>query len=87
MLRNPPVLVLDEAASALDNTTKAEVTAQLDHVMRGRTTIMIAHRLSTVRKADRIVVLEQGRIVEQGGYEQLVSQGGAFAELVRSTLG
>lgn len=87
VLRDPPVLVLDEATSALDNTTEAEVTAQLDHVMRERTTIMIAHRLSTVRKADRIVVLEQGRIVEQGGYQQLIDQGGAFAELVRSTLG
>ncbi|MGA4506941.1 ABC transporter ATP-binding protein [Propionibacteriaceae bacterium G1746] len=81
LLRNPKVLVLDEATSALDNTTEAEVQAALDSLAEGRTTLTIAHRLSTVEDADQVVVLEGGRLVESGTAEQLRSAGGAFARL------
>lgn len=82
LLRNPRVLVLDEATSALDTRTEAAVQAALDRVGRGRTVVTIAHRLSTVRYADRIVVLEQGRVVEQGSHDELLALGGAYASLV-----
>ena len=81
ILRNPPVLVLDEATSALDNTTEARVQAALDRLAVGRTTLMIAHRLSTVTEADQVVVLEGGRIVEQGRPAELLAAGGPFATL------
>ncbi|MDI3331662.1 MAG: ABC transporter ATP-binding protein [Micrococcus sp.] len=81
LLRNPPVLVLDEATSALDNTTEARVQAALDRLAAGRTTLMIAHRLSTVTRADQVVVLDGGRIVEQGGPAELLAAGGPFATL------
>ncbi|MCT2089932.1 ABC transporter ATP-binding protein/permease [Micrococcus terreus] len=81
VLRNPPVLVLDEATSALDNTTEARVQAALDELSSGRTTLMIAHRLSTVMGADQVIVLEDGRIVEQGAPAQLLSGDGPFAQL------
>ncbi|WP_336705668.1 ABC transporter ATP-binding protein [Micrococcus terreus] len=81
VLRNPPVLVLDEATSALDNTTEARVQAALDELSSGRTTLMIAHRLSTVMDADQVIVLEDGRIVEQGAPAQLLSGDGPFAQL------
>ncbi|MGD6979958.1 MULTISPECIES: ABC transporter ATP-binding protein [Citricoccus] len=81
ILRNPPVLVLDEATSALDNTTEARVQAALDRLAVGRTTLMIAHRLSTVTGADQVVVLEGGRIVEQGDPAGLLAAGGPFATL------
>ena len=82
ILRNPPVLVLDEATSALDNETERAVQAALDHLAEGRTTIAIAHRLSTVHDADQIVVLDKGRIAERGTHDELVSLGGRYAELV-----
>src|SRR5207244_8886285 len=69
VLRNPPVLVLDEATSALDNETERAVQRALDDLARGRTTIAIAHRLSTVRDADQILVLDRARIVERGSHE------------------
>jgi len=81
MLKNAPILILDEATSALDNVTEARVQRALAALVRGRTTFVIAHRLSTVRAADLILVLKDGQLVEQGRYEELVRQGGLFAEL------
>ncbi len=82
ILRNPPVLVLDEATSSLDTQTERLVQEALERLSEGRTTIAIAHRLSTVRDADQIVVLDKGRIVEIGSYDELIAAGGKFAELV-----
>src|SRR5206468_411926 len=82
VLRNPPVLVLDEATSALDTQTERAVQEALDRLSRDRTTITIAHRLSTVRDADQIVVLDAGRIVERGTHDELLERGGAYAALV-----
>jgi ATP-binding cassette subfamily B protein len=81
LLKDPPILILDEATSALDAATEAKVQAALDEVMRGRTTFVIAHRLATVRNASRILVFEDGRIVESGTFEELVARGGRFAAL------
>jgi ATP-binding cassette subfamily B protein len=82
ILRNPPVLVLDEATSSLDTQTERLVQEALERLSEGRTTIAIAHRLSTVRDADQIVVLDRGRVVELGTYDELLAGGGRFAELV-----
>ena len=84
LLKNPPILILDEATSALDATTEAKVQAALDEVMKDRTTFVIAHRLSTVRNATRILVFENGRIVESGTFDELVQRGGAFAALAKA---
>jgi ATP-binding cassette subfamily B protein len=81
ILRNPPVLVLDEATSSLDTQTERLVQEALERLAEGRTTIAIAHRLSTVRDADQIVVLDRGRVVEVGTYDDLVARGGRFAAL------
>src|SRR5262249_23021961 len=80
----PPVLILDEATSALDATTESKVQAALDEVMKNRTTFVIAHRLSTVRNATRILVLHDGRVVESGSFDELVAKGGRFAALARA---
>ena len=82
VLRNPPVLVLDEATSSLDTQTEAAVQAELERLAEGRTTITIAHRLSTVRDADQIVVIDKGRIVERGTHDELMERRGAYAALV-----
>jgi glucan exporter ATP-binding protein len=84
LLKDPPILILDEATSALDATTERKVQAALDEVMKGRTTFVIAHRLATVRNATRILVFDQGRIIESGTFDELVAQGGRFAELARA---
>jgi ATP-binding cassette, subfamily B, bacterial len=81
ILRNPPVLVLDEATSSLDTQTERLVQEALERLSEGRTTIAIAHRLSTVRDADQIVVLDRGRVVEVGTYDELVARDGRFAAL------
>jgi ATP-binding cassette subfamily B protein len=82
ILRNPPVLVLDEATSSLDTQTEAALQAELERLAQGRTTITIAHRLSTVRDADQIVVLDHGQIAERGTHEELLERNGLYAALV-----
>ena len=84
LLKDPPILILDEATSALDAVTEARVNAALDEVMRGRTTFVIAHRLSTIRNATRILVFQNGRVIETGTFDELVARGGHFAELARA---
>jgi glucan exporter ATP-binding protein len=81
LLKDPPILILDEATSALDAVTEAKLNAALDEVMKGRTTFVIAHRLSTIRNATRILVFENGRVIESGTFDELVMQGGHFADL------
>ncbi|NCT12226.1 MAG: ATP-binding cassette domain-containing protein, partial [Rhodobacterales bacterium] len=81
LLRDTPVLLLDEATSALDTRSEALVQDALDRLSQGRTTLVIAHRLSTVRKAQQIVVMEAGRVVETGTHEALLAAGGTYAGL------
>ena len=83
LIKNAPILILDEATSALDNESERQVQASLELLMAGRTTLVIAHRLSTVQKADRIVVLDAGKIVEQGRHEELLELNGLYASLYR----
>ena len=83
-LKNPPVLILDEATSALDSVTEAKLQETFEKLSQGRTTIIIAHRLSTVRNADRIAVIENGRVAELGSHHELMEKNGAYAQLVRT---
>ena len=86
LLKDPPILILDEATSALDAATEARVSRAMGTLMKGRTTFIIAHRLSTVRDADEILVFDNGRVVERGNFEQLIRMQGRFAALVATQL-
>jgi ATP-binding cassette subfamily B protein len=87
LLKNPPILILDEATSALDAESETLVQAAFDRFMEGRTTLVIAHRLATVLRADRILVLDKGRIVEEGTHMSLVALGGLYARLAELQFG
>ena len=86
VLRNAPILILDEATSAVDNETEAEIQAAIESLAGTRTVIVIAHRLSTVMRADKIIVLEKGKIVESGRHEALLPQNGLYAKLCRAQI-
>jgi ATP-binding cassette subfamily B protein len=81
LLKDPPILILDEATSALDTETEADIAHELNAMGRGRSVIVIAHRLSTIADADRIIVLEDGRLVEEGTHDALLARGGRYADL------
>ena len=81
LLKDPPVLILDEATASVDTATEKMIQEALDHLLAGRTSIVIAHRLSTVRKASAIAVVEAGRIIELGKHDELVRKGGLYARL------
>jgi ABC-type multidrug transport system fused ATPase/permease subunit len=85
-LKNPAVVVLDEATSSLDNESERAVEAAMEDLLRGRSTLIIAHRLSTVRRADRVVVLDRGRIVESGTHDALIDHNGLYARLYNAPL-
>ena len=86
-MRNPAILILDEATSAVDNETEAAIQRSLAHVTKGRTSVVIAHRLSTVRDADKIWVLEAGQVTESGTHDELVRNNGLYAALWRVQTG
>jgi ATP-binding cassette subfamily B protein len=81
LLIDPKILILDEATSAVDTETEQEIQKALDNLVRGRTTIAIAHRLSTLKKADRLVVMDRGRVVEEGAHDDLMARQGAYWRL------
>ena len=81
ILKNPKILIFDEATSALDSETEQGIQAELDRIAKGRTTLVIAHRLSTVMDADQILVLDEGRIVERGTHRELLEREGAYAQM------
>ena len=87
VLKDPPVIILDEATSSVDNETEATIQRSLDVIARGCTTILIAHRPSTVRNAHRIVVIDRGRIVESGTHQELIARDGLYASLWRVQTG
>ena len=80
-LKNPPILILDEATSALDNATEVLIQASLDKLAKGRTTLIVAHRLTTIKNADEIAVVDGGEIVERGNHDELMKLGGVYAKL------
>ncbi|GIW53885.1 MAG: hypothetical protein KatS3mg082_0289 [Nitrospiraceae bacterium] len=81
LLKDPPIVIFDEATSNIDTETEVKIREALSHLTRGRTTFIIAHRLSTLHDVDRIVVVERGRIVEEGVHEELLNRGGVYAGL------
>ena len=85
LLKDPPVLLLDEATASVDNTTEKLIQQALDRLLQKRTSFVIAHRLSTVRHADQILVLDHGKIVERGKHEELLQKGGLYAKLCAGT--
>ncbi|MBV9701157.1 MAG: ATP-binding cassette domain-containing protein, partial [Methylobacteriaceae bacterium] len=84
LLKDPPIMIFDEATSALDATTERQIQAALEAATRDRTTFVIAHRLATIRNATRVLVFDQGRVVESGIFEELMARGGRFAALARA---
>ena len=84
MLRRPPILILDEATSSIDTRTEVLVQDAFEELMRGRTSFIVAHRLSTIKNADRILVMRAGSIVESGTHDELLEKGGFYAELYQS---
>ena len=86
-LKNPPILILDEATSALDTATEVAIQRSLAELSEGRTTLVIAHRLATIQHADRIVVIDETGIVEQGSHEDLLARDGAYAVLHKAQFG
>jgi ATP-binding cassette subfamily B protein len=84
LLKDPPIMIFDEATSALDAATEKQLQAALEAATKGRTTFVIAHRLATIRSANRIMVFDQGRVVESGSFDELVAQNGKFAALARA---
>lgn len=83
MIRQPRILILDEATSALDNVSEYHIQQAINRLVSSRTTFVVAHRLSTIRNANRILVMENGAVVEEGNYDDLMQKNGKFAELVR----
>ena len=84
LLINPQILILDEATSSVDSTTEKEIQKALDNLVQGRTTIAIAHRLSTLRKADRLIVLDRGQIIEEGSHDELMIKDGTYRRMVET---
>ncbi|MBQ5816086.1 MAG: ATP-binding cassette domain-containing protein, partial [Oscillospiraceae bacterium] len=82
-LKNPAILILDEATSALDNTTEIMIQSEFDKLCEGRTTLIVAHRLSTIKNADEIIVVSEGKITERGSHDELLEQGGTYAHLYK----
>jgi ATP-binding cassette subfamily B protein len=87
VLKDPPILILDEATSSVDNETEALIQKSLEHIVVGRTTLIVAHRLSTIIKADQIFVLDDGRIVQTGTHSNLITESGPYADLWRVQTG
>jgi ATP-binding cassette subfamily B protein len=87
ILKNPPILILDEATSALDTETEAAIQLALSELAQGRTTLVIAHRLATIRHADRIIVVENGGVAEQGSHDELLEREGSYSRLHQAQFG
>jgi len=83
LIRNSPILILDDATSALDNESERQIQASLDQLMKSKTSLVIAHRLTTIQTADLILVLDKGEIIEQGNHADLIQQGGVYASLYK----